>query len=84
MGILDQLVEKKDLFAYIEARTQDLLIQQTKIYSLPEHKRESVKRKLAGRIDELDHLRIVLASGRLKDQAKHHWQNVHKERYEEE
>lgn len=79
MGILDQLVEKKDLFAYIEARTQDLLIQQTKIDCLPEHKREFVRRKLVGRIDELNHLRIVLASGRLKDQAKHHWKNVNKE-----
>jgi hypothetical protein len=80
MSILDQLVEKKDIFAYIEARTQDLLIQQTKIDSLPEYKREFVKQKLAGRIAELDHLRIVLSSGRLKDQAKHHWRNVHVER----
>ena len=80
MSILDKLLEKKDIFAYVEARTQDLLIQQTKIDRLPEHKRELTKQKLAGRIAELDHLRIVVASGRLKDQSKHHWRNVHKER----
>lgn len=77
--ILDQLLEKKDVLAYVHARTLDLLIQQSKIDKLPESKRELTKQKLAGRIAELDHLRIVVASGRLKNQSKHHWKNVHRD-----
>jgi hypothetical protein len=75
--ILDLLLEKKDILAYINARTKDLLIQQTRIESLPEHKRETTRKKFIGRIKELEHLRIVIESGRLKDQSKHHWKNIH-------
>lgn len=77
MSILDKLVEKKDILAYVNARTQDLLIQITKISHLPEHKREMTKLKLEGRVAELDHLRKVVASGTLKNQSKHHWRIVH-------
>lgn len=71
MGILDLLLEKKDVLAYIEFRYAILNIERQKaIEGLPPESREHTNIKFSARIDELEELKKVIAQGRLKEQSK--------------
>ena len=57
MGILDKLLEKKDLYAYINFRSQELVFEMYKAVKEAKPKeREFIKRKFQGRIAELKYL----------------------------
>lgn len=79
MGILDKLLEKKDIFAYIEFRIKvlknemDIAIQN----NLPENK-ESAKHRFQGRIAELEFLRTTIKNGKLKEKSKMFYNNKSK------
>jgi hypothetical protein len=71
MGLLDQLLEKKDLMVYIDFRIKHLRAEDIRnIMNLPEAKREAAHLKANGRIQELYQLRKVVAQGKLKEQSK--------------
>lgn len=67
--ILEQLIEKKDLLAYIDLRIK-YLRQEYDIKDYPENKREFYKKKLQGRIRELEKLKSVVSRGDLKKSSK--------------
>ncbi len=71
MGILDKLLEKKDLLAYIDYRIKVLKKEMESAIriNLPKDK-ESVKQKFQGRIVELEFLRTTIKNGKLKDRSK--------------
>jgi hypothetical protein len=60
--ILDKLVEKKDIYAYINSRKIILadLITKEELMKLPPKRRETMKRQIVGRIKELSHLSGIL------------------------
>lgn len=71
MGLLDLLMEKKDLNAYIDMR-KDHLARTTQeiIKTIPEAQRELVNARSNARISELELLKSAVAQGKLKDQSK--------------
>ncbi len=71
MGILDKLLEKKDILAYIEYRIKVLKKEMESAIqnNLPKDK-ESVKQRFQGRIAELEFLRTTIKNGKLKDKSK--------------
>lgn len=73
--ILDQLIEKKDLLAYIEFRIKYLL-QEEKVENYPEKEREFYRKKLQGRVNELKKLRAVVSRGNLKKSSKIYYSKV--------
>ncbi|MFA7220305.1 MAG: hypothetical protein WC119_07405 [Synergistaceae bacterium] len=71
MGILDLLIEKKDLKAYIDFRIAWLKIEDRKaIMNLPPEKREFAHARIAGRVAELYQLRKVIGQGKMKERSK--------------
>ena len=78
MSILDKLMEKKDLRAYIEFRLENLQKEQVE---LPEkitepEKQEPAIKQVKGRIKELKRLRMLLEGGKLKAASKEEWRSV--------
>jgi hypothetical protein len=74
MGILDELLEKKDINAYVDARVSHLQHQMYKnIKKAKEADREKIRIKTYGRIDELRYLKTVVNNGRIKDESKVLW-----------
>lgn len=80
--ILDKLVEKKNLFIYIDQRKSRLWVAAQELDKMlrdPEissTKKKALMRgqmKLRGRHRELKYLRGILAGGRLKIEAKKMW-----------
>ena len=72
--ILDQLIEKKDLLAYIEYRSNRLVKSVDRVVKrLPPKKRDKARRRLLARAEELDHLRKVINRGSLKVESKGHY-----------
>lgn len=71
MSILDQLVEKKDIGAYADFRMGHLKRQmELAIESLPPEKREAVRVKIRGRIDELRLLKKIACNNNFKKMSK--------------
>lgn len=80
MSILDKLMEKKDLRTYIDYRIQHLRDKQGEIPdTTPKEKRETARKQVKGRIEELKRMRHLLAQGRLKEASKQHWKDVNAE-----
>ena len=77
--ILDKLIEKKDLYIYIDLRTIELEEQIKKIpVSVKDpRKRELAKRQLIGRLKELRRIRTLLNQNILKEECKELW-NLYK------
>jgi hypothetical protein len=66
--ILDKLIEKKDIQAYISWRIKCLKLDLTKIPKIPNpRRRETAKRHIMGRIDELKKMWGVVNRGAKKD-----------------
>lgn len=72
MGILDELIEKKDLTAYIHYRKRYLSNMMEKIYMGEENpkRRELIKQRFVGRIKELQLLKKFIFHGTLRDMSK--------------
>lgn len=71
MGLLDLLLEKKDLKAYIDFRIAVLRDEDKKvILNLSPEQREFAHVRIAGRIAELYQLRKVVSQGTLKERSK--------------
>jgi hypothetical protein len=66
--ILDKLIEKKDIQAYISWRIKLLKLDLMRIPKIPKpRRRETARRHIIGRIDELKLMREVVARGVKKD-----------------
>jgi hypothetical protein len=71
MTILDKLVEKKDLLAYVKYRRQYLKdIQAFEVHKQPDKKKQLVYERFRGRMEELDTLASVIRNNKVKDQSK--------------
>ncbi len=86
--ILEALIEKKNLFIYIDQRIIRLWVAGREIGSLLQDPTVSPKRKkalmrgqmkLRGRHTELRRLRSILSEGRLKSESKRMWAQNFKE-----
>lgn len=80
MAILDKLMEKKDLSAYISFRLEflDSIIEE-EISRLPENKREFVRQRFLGRKSELKKLLTILREDRIKNMSKKYFQYINAE-----
>lgn len=75
MGILDMLLEKKDLRIFIEQRIKMLSKQRKAEAKKAEPKlRGLIYERFNGRIAELKYLKRLLASNRIKEMDKEMWQ----------
>jgi len=70
MGILDELIEKKDLIAYIDSRRANLEYHKASIKKYPEKERGFIQRKLGGKIYELRKLKSLISQCKLKKASK--------------
>lgn len=72
--ILENLIEKKDINAFIDGRIARLFVHMHKnIINAEQKDREKVRAKIYGRIDELRYLKRVVNSGKLKEKSKALW-----------
>ena len=76
MGILDQLIEKKDLMIYIDVRIAQLKREQKEALKLPERKRGKARLVIAGRLKELTTLKNMIFQKRMKEYSKDNWGQV--------
>jgi len=71
MGLLDQLLEKKDVLAYIDFRIKSLKCDLRKSILNTEPKdREHIKERFKGRIIELKELKTIVNDGTIALKAK--------------
>ena len=75
MVILDKLMEKKDLFIYIDLRIKHLAKNKSHLEVNPAH-RENVAQRVKGRIKELRRLKKVIED--IKKMDKKYWKEAHK------
>lgn len=66
MSLLDKLVEKKDIDAYCRLRAARLKEDAANIKKYPEQKRELIRERIRGRVEELDKLRGMLTEAGIK------------------
>ena len=80
MAILDKLMEKKDLDAYINLRLEfiDSIIEK-EICRLPEKEREFLRQRFVGRKGELKKLLILLKEDKVKDMSKEYFRKINTE-----
>ena len=85
MAILDKLMEKKDLDAYINLRLEfiDSIIEK-EISRLPEKEREFVRQRFIGRKIELKKLLRILKEDKIKDMSKKYFQEINVQSNEED
>ncbi len=77
--ILDKLLEKKDLLAYIDFRVEFLsLISETELMRLPERDRESLKQRFVGRQQELKMLKKLIAQDKIRKMGKKYFYEINK------
>ena len=70
MTILDKLLEKKDVLAYIQFRTSILEKElEVVLVSTPDQDKQFIKKQFDGRILELDELRKTIEHGTLKEKS---------------
>jgi hypothetical protein len=78
MGILDQVIEKKDIKIYIDTRCAHLRNQLLIVLgSLPAKNRNAIRERFAGRIKELELLGSIIDQGKLKKVDKTYWNELH-------
>lgn len=80
MAILDKLMEKKDLDAYINLRLEFIdSVMHKEIARLPEKERELIRQRFVGRKVELRKLLRLLKEGKIKDMSKKYFQKINVE-----
>lgn len=78
--ILEQLMEKKDLYIYIDLRIEQLTKEKQKIMkNTPDKKKEAMWLKFNGRISELINLKQLIKKNELKSKSKYLWQKYGKQ-----
>lgn len=75
--ILDKLIEKKDLLLYIELK-KDELSNDFNVKDYPIKERECKRQRNLGRIKELDKLKSLIVTGKLKRVSKELYKDVKK------
>ena len=73
--ILDKLLEKKDVIAYIDLRIKKLNAD-FDIEKYPPKERETQRQRLGGRCRELKHLKKLIERGCLKDASKEMYRDL--------
>jgi len=80
MTILDKLMEKKDLDAYIKFRIEYLnSIKKDEIIKHQEKERGLIQERFNGRVIELDKLRILLQKNKIKNMGKEYFRLINGE-----
>lgn len=75
--ILDKLIERKDLKIYIDYRIKHLLkVLRKDLEIAPLAHRESLKRNLSARIEELKTLRGIVSNKRIREYGKRYWREA--------
>lgn len=75
--ILEQLVEKKDIKAYLEFRIEFLnLTKHKELMQLPLKDRGFINERFRGRTDELKKLLDVITENKLKDKSKNYYRKI--------
>lgn len=75
MGLLDKLIEKKDLVAYLRLRTRRLKDNLKDIKKYPEKNREMINQKIQARIKEINKLGGLITSKKLREASKKYWRH---------
>lgn len=71
MSILDKLIERKDLLAYISKRKERLELEKKKeMKEQPKEKREFIRQRFNGRIQELKKLKEIVHNHKIKSKSK--------------
>ena len=77
--ILEQLMEKKDLLAYISARMVVLRTEKTRAARIVNKERREVAiRQIQGRFMEMGYLRKLLMENKVKTMSKKFWRDASK------
>ena len=76
MGILDQLIEKKDVVLYTHFRRAILEQELKRMKEIPLTRREKFKQNLLSRQNELKVLRHLVEVGQLKKQSIKYWDDL--------
>lgn len=77
MTILDKLMEKKDLDAYLNFRLEFIdSIMEREISKLPENDRECIRQRFVGRKFELKKLLRLLKEDKVKEMSKKYFQKI--------
>jgi hypothetical protein len=80
MAILDKLMEKKDLDAYLNLRLEFInSIAEEEITKLPEKERGFIQERFIGRKIELKKLLRLLKEDKIKDMSKKYFQEINSE-----
>jgi len=80
MAILDKLMEKKDLDAYINLRLEFIdSVMHKEVAKLPEKERELIRQRFVGRKIELRKLLRLLKEDKIKDMSKKYFQKINTE-----
>ena len=79
ISILDKLIEKKDVEAYLEMRALFLKsIMEDAVLSVEPEKRELIRERFYGRIHELKMTIETIRNNTLKDDSKMYYRQLHK------
>ena len=79
MGILDELMECKDLNIYLGLRIEYLKEGMNILETLRPKKREAVHRQIKGRVKELRRLKRLLGQRKIREESKKLWKILHKD-----
>ena len=80
MAILDKLMEKKDLDAYINLRLEFIdSVMHKEVSKLPEKERELIRQRFVGRKVELRKLLRLLNEDKIKDMSKEYFRKINTE-----
>lgn len=79
MSLLDKLLEKKDVELYLKLRAGFLKkIKHREVMKNPEDRREMIRQRFDGRIEELHTMLNVVKEGKIKDKSKSYFHKINK------
>lgn len=78
MGTLNELIEKKDILAYIEFRGKEIYTEFENIKKHTPELREKIKIRIAARGKELKRLGTVIKNNKLKEESKTIYRHLNK------
>lgn len=75
--ILDKLLEKKDLLAYIDFRLEFLSsILESELSKVPTSDREFIRQRFIGRKEELKMIQKLIAQDKIKTMSKKYFEEI--------
>jgi len=84
VSLLEKLLEKKDLSAYLRLRLARLKEDSRAMNKYPEKDRELIRERIEGRIRELDRLKGLLDANYIKADCKKMWRHFDGEKRREQ